>query len=92
MSGKQEHHTHQSRKAGAGQPKSRAVHSLGRAIRAARLREGYAQESFASKVKLDRSYYGAIERGESNITLNTLVKIAAGLGMTASDLLVRAKL
>jgi transcriptional regulator with XRE-family HTH domain len=43
-------------------------------------------------VGLDRSYFGTIERGEFNVTLATLLKVAAGLGMSASTLLRRARL
>jgi transcriptional regulator with XRE-family HTH domain len=41
---------------------------------------------------IDRSYFGAIERGEFNITLDTIAKIAAALGISASHLLARAGL
>jgi transcriptional regulator with XRE-family HTH domain len=60
------------------------------AIRAARSDKGFTQESFAAHVGLDRSYYGAIERGKHNMTLDTLAAIAQGLGTTAWKLLRRA--
>jgi transcriptional regulator with XRE-family HTH domain len=41
---------------------------------------------------LDRSYFGAVERGEFNITLSTLLKVSDGLGIRASSLLRRAEL
>jgi XRE family transcriptional regulator, regulator of sulfur utilization len=66
--------------------------ALGEAIRSARREQGDAQEAFAACVGLDRSYFGAIERGEFNITLATLLKITAGLGIRASSLLRRAEL
>jgi transcriptional regulator with XRE-family HTH domain len=72
--------------------KSAAVRALGEAIRAARREQGYGQDGFAARVGLDRSYFGAVERGEFNITLSTLLKIAGGLGVRASSLLRRAKL
>jgi transcriptional regulator with XRE-family HTH domain len=72
--------------------KSLAVQALGEAIRAARNERGYAQESFARRVGLDRSYFGAVERGEFNVTLATLTTIADGLGVRASTLLRRARL
>jgi transcriptional regulator with XRE-family HTH domain len=65
---------------------------LGEAIRSARREQGFSQEAFAAHVGLDRSYFGAVERGEFNITLATLLKVAAGLGMPASTLLRRAQL
>lgn len=60
------------------------------AIRESRTKAGYTQEGFASEVGIDRSYYGAIERGEHNITVETLATIAAGLGTSAWKLLRRA--
>jgi hypothetical protein len=49
--------------------KSAALEALGDTIRSARRERGYAQEAFAARVGLDRSYFGAIERGEFNVTL-----------------------
>jgi transcriptional regulator with XRE-family HTH domain len=72
--------------------KSAANQALGEAIRSARKQAGYTQESFAAHADVDRSYYGAIERGEFNLTVDTIVKIAAGLDMTASDLFGLAKI
>ncbi len=72
--------------------KSTANQMLGNAIRAARKQQGYTQESFALKANLDRSYYGAIERGEFNITVDTIMSIAAGLNVPAAELFERAKL
>jgi transcriptional regulator with XRE-family HTH domain len=74
--------------------KSAANQALGHAARSARRERGYAQESFAAHAGLDRSYYGAIERGEFNVTLDTIVKIALALGLdaTVAELLHRAKL
>ncbi len=72
--------------------KSPANQALGQAIRAARKDAGHSQEAFATHADLDRSYYGAIERGEFNLTVDTIAKIAAGLRMTASELFERAEL
>jgi transcriptional regulator with XRE-family HTH domain len=66
--------------------------AIGQAIRTARTEQGHTQEAFALKAEIDRSYMGAIERGEFNLTVNTLLKIAAGLGMSVSQLLARAGL
>jgi XRE family transcriptional regulator, regulator of sulfur utilization len=72
--------------------KSPANQALGEAIRAARKKAGYTQESFAAHADVDRSYYGAIERGEFNLTVDTIQKIAAGLDLSAAELFKRAKL
>jgi transcriptional regulator with XRE-family HTH domain len=66
--------------------------AVGRTIRAARKEQGYTQEAFALAAGLDRSYMGAIERGEFNLTVDTLLKITAALGTSASELLARAGL
>lgn len=65
---------------------------LGAVIRATRIEKGFTQEAFASHVALDRSYYGAVERGEHNVTVETLAIVAAGLEMPAWKLLRRAEI
>jgi transcriptional regulator with XRE-family HTH domain len=72
--------------------KSVANQALGKAIRSARELRGYTQEGFARKASMDRSYYGAIERGEFNLSVDTVLKIAAALEMTACELFGQAKL
>ena len=56
-----------------------------------RVERGYAQERFAAHAGIDRSYFGAVERGEFNITLANLLKIAAGLDVPAWTLLKRGE-
>ncbi len=72
--------------------KSAAVVAVGQAIRSLRKEHGTSQEAFAATAGLDRSYYGAIERGEFNVTIDTLVKISAALDVTAATILERAGL
>jgi transcriptional regulator with XRE-family HTH domain len=72
--------------------KSAANMELGKAIRAVRTQKGYTQETFALHADIDRSYYGAIERGEFNITVDTVMSIATGLKVPAAALFKRAKL
>jgi transcriptional regulator with XRE-family HTH domain len=60
--------------------------SLGRAIRDLRARRGYSQESFADAVGLHRTYIGGIERGERNVSLRNLARIANTLEMPLSRL------
>lgn len=66
--------------------------ALGKAIRELRLELGYSQEAFADAVGLDRSYVGGIERGEHNLALMNLLKIAKTLNLSASQLLTKANL
>jgi transcriptional regulator with XRE-family HTH domain len=72
--------------------KSAANQALGSAIRAVRKGQGHTQETFASKAELDRSYYGAVERGEFNVTVDTIMVIATGLDIPAAELFSLAKL
>lgn len=72
--------------------KSAANQALGQAIRATRLERGLAQEALAARAGIDRSYFGAIERGEFNVTLDTIAKIATALATKPSQLLTRAGL
>jgi transcriptional regulator with XRE-family HTH domain len=51
-----------------------------------------AQEEFARKHGFDRSYFGAIERGEFNVSLDMIVRLARSLDVTAAELLRRAGL
>jgi transcriptional regulator with XRE-family HTH domain len=72
--------------------KSAANQTLGKAMRAVREERGYGQEPFARRAGIDRSYYGAIERGEFNVTIDTVVKITAALGIKMHELLKKAGL
>lgn len=60
---------------------------LGGAIRAARKATGMSQEAFADLIEIDRSHMGKIERGERNLSLLNLKRIADGLGVMPSELL-----
>jgi transcriptional regulator with XRE-family HTH domain len=72
--------------------KSKANQALGEAIRAIRSDQGETQESFAIKAGIDRSYYGALERGEFNMTVDTMMTVADGLGVSAWEIWKRAGL
>ena len=72
--------------------KSAAKQRLAKAIRSTREQTGHSQEKAARLAGVDRSYFGAVERGEFNISFDTLVKIATGLGTTAGALCARARL
>lgn len=71
---------------------SKELAYLGKAIRGLRLEVGLSQEALADEAGVDRSYIGGIERGEHNVALVNLVKIAQALKITTSDLLAKAKL
>jgi transcriptional regulator with XRE-family HTH domain len=63
---------------------------LGAAIRAERQAKGLSQEALADAAKIDRSHMGKIERGERNVTLLNVVRIANALDTKPSSLLVKA--
>jgi transcriptional regulator with XRE-family HTH domain len=46
-----------------------------------------SQESFAEMLGVHRTYMGAIERGERNLSLQSLERIAVRIGADALDLL-----
>lgn len=64
--------------------------SFGRAVRRLRHGRGLSQESFAAKSKIGRSYMGKIERGEVNVSLDSIQKICKALGVTAGTLMSEA--
>jgi transcriptional regulator with XRE-family HTH domain len=69
-------------------PQAKAFQILvGRRIRRLRELAGFTQEHFAETADLDRSYYGGLERGEENLSLTTLLKIANKLVVNARQLL-----
>lgn len=55
--------------------------AVGAAIRTLRTSQGIPQESLASRAEVDRAFMGRLERGESNPSVETLAKVAAGLGV-----------
>ena len=59
---------------------------LGQRIRAVREKQGLSQESVALVSGIDRSYFGGIERGEHNVAVVNLEKIAIALGIGLKDL------
>ena len=65
--------------------------ALGNAIREMRRERNLSQEALAAESELDRSYVGGIERGEHNLTVMNLQKIATALGSQPSKVFARAK-
>lgn len=63
---------------------------LGRAVRHFRERAGVSQEALADQIRVHRTYIGTVERGEANITLDNIEKIADGLSVTVTELFLEA--
>jgi transcriptional regulator with XRE-family HTH domain len=59
---------------------------LGKRIAELRKKKGFSQESFAHECGFHRSYMGALERGEKNITLAMVNKVAKTLKISLSEL------
>ncbi|HST54338.1 MAG TPA: helix-turn-helix transcriptional regulator [Solirubrobacteraceae bacterium] len=55
--------------------------AVGRNLRAYREGQGLSQEAFADALDLHRTYMGGIERGERNLTLKSLERIAGRIGL-----------
>lgn len=60
---------------------------FGLRVRALRAEQGYSQEAFADECGLHRTYIGAIERGERNVSIENIAKIAHALKIKMSELL-----
>lgn len=60
---------------------------IGATIRALRLKHGWSQDVFGEKSGLNRAHVGEIERGESNVTIQTLKIVADTLGVRIRDLI-----
>ncbi|HWH60449.1 MAG TPA: helix-turn-helix transcriptional regulator [Terriglobales bacterium] len=59
---------------------------LGARVRALRQKKGWSQEDLAHESGLARSFTGAIERGEKDVRLSTLAKLANTLRIPISQL------
>lgn len=65
---------------------------LGAAIRAMRTELGMSQEDLALLSGVERGNMGKIERGENNLSVLNLARIAKAINTTAAELLLKAKL
>ena len=64
-----------------------AAEALAVVVRAFRRRKGFTQENL---ITIDRSYWGRIERGEVNITIDVLIRLAALLEVEPASLILMA--
>lgn len=69
--------------------KEALAREFGVLIRDLRLAKGYSQERFSEVCRIDRSYMGMIERGEVNVTLAMIAKMAQALDLTLSGLFLK---
>ncbi|MBB4910579.1 transcriptional regulator with XRE-family HTH domain [Actinophytocola algeriensis] len=61
---------------------------VGSRLRAIRVARGLSQEDFADAAGVHRTYMGGLERGERNITLRGLERVAERIGVDPLKLLV----
>jgi transcriptional regulator with XRE-family HTH domain len=75
-------------------PSSRnpALRRFGDALRDERKHCGISQEELALRAEINRTYMGGVERGEENISLLTLIKVAGVLKVKPSQVLGKAGL
>lgn len=69
------------------QTKEQILSAFGATLRAYRQDAGLSQEKLAAKAGLDRTYVGGAERGERNVALVNIVRLAGALGIEPSALL-----
>ncbi|WP_420128767.1 helix-turn-helix domain-containing protein [Longimicrobium sp.] len=62
---------------------------FGDTLREHRQRAGLSQEKLAAKAGIDRTYVGGAERGERNVALVNIVRLAEALGTVPAELLRR---
>ena len=60
---------------------------VGRNIRSYRQKRGLSQEAFAEVLGVHRTYMGGLERGERNLTLRSLERIAEQMGVEVEELM-----
>lgn len=65
---------------------------LGGNVRRRRLAMGLSQEELAERAELHRTYVGSLERGERNVSLENIFRLADALGCLPRDLLDGARL
>jgi len=60
--------------------------AFGKRVRELRDRLGLSQEELAERAGLHRNYIGGIERGERNVAILNVARLASGLGVSIAEL------
>lgn len=66
--------------------KTKARINFGNKLRKIRKEQGLSQEKLSFKSGLHRTYIGAIERGEQNVSVDNIEKLAKALKISSKDL------
>jgi len=69
----------------------KARRTFGANLRAARQAKGLSQEALAERAGVHRTYLGSVERGERNVSIDNMERLAHALGVELRDLLKEAK-
>jgi transcriptional regulator with XRE-family HTH domain len=69
---------------------SPVLRALGSAIRDLRIQSGHSQEELAGLAGIDRSYMGGLERGEHNVALVNIHRIARALDISIAQIMKAA--
>ena len=64
---------------------------IGRVVRRLREESELSQERFAAQAGFDRTYIGKLERGEVNVTIDTLARLAHSFGVSVSMIILEAE-
>jgi len=57
-----------------------ASEEIGEKLKQARLKAGLSQKTLAERAGMTRTSYARIEKGQTNVTVDSLIRIAQGLG------------
>lgn len=72
-------------------PLSPSTGEFGRRVKERRIELGLSQEALADRTDLHWSYLGQVERGQRNLTLHNILKVAEALEVDAGELLAGMK-
>lgn len=72
-------------------PLTHAAGEFGARVRARRQELGLSQEALADRTSLHWSYVGQVERGQTNLTLINILRLAAALAVDPGDLVAGLK-
>lgn len=59
--------------------------SIGNIVKNLRINKGLSQDELSRRVDFDRTYLSRVESGKQNMTVDALLKICDGLGVTIKE-------
>ena len=64
----------------------KAAKTFGRRLRQLRQERGWSQEELSTRADISKNYIGEIERGENNISIHYIARLAAALSVTLGEM------